>query len=346
MSRDVIAAMTAYTLELREAEIKLNQNESPFDLPRPLKDEVLARVVERQWNIYPDFESMALRTALAKAYGYEAENILVGNGSNELLAAAIGAFVGPGTPVVFPKPTFSLYEKLITVACGTAIPIAVDPTTGFLPLDEMLRAAEGQENAVVIVCSPNNPTGGVLPPHGVDALLATGATVLFDRAYGDYAEDAMPPLHERLVTFSTFSKAWGLAALRVGWLASTAATCREIRKVKLPYSLNILSEAIAATALEHPELREANVARTLAERARVFEAMTPFVTPYPSQANFITFTSRLAAKALFEALVARGVLIRDISAAVPNALRVSVGSREQNDRFLAALKDVLQERGQ
>jgi histidinol-phosphate aminotransferase len=338
--------MTAYTLELREAEVKLNQNESPFDLPRELKDEVLARVAERPWNIYPDFESMSLRGALAKAYGYEPDNVLVGNGSNELLAATIGAFVGSGTPVIFPKPTFSLYEKLITVAGGRAIPIAVDPMTGLLPLEEMLQAidAEGSGPPVVIVCSPNNPTGGMLPPHGIDALLATGATVLFDRAYGDFANDALPPLHERLVTFSTFSKAWALAALRVGWLASTAATCREIRKVKLPYSLNIISEAVAATALQHRELRDANVTRTIAERDRVFKAMQKVVTPFPSRANFIAFTSKVPAKELFEALFARGILVRDISAAVPNALRVSIGSREQNDRFLAALEGTMKER--
>jgi histidinol-phosphate aminotransferase len=345
VSRDVIAAMTAYTLELREAEVKLNQNESPFDLPRALKDEILARVVERPWNIYPDFESMALRSALATAYGYQPENVLVGNGSNELLAAAIGAFVGPGTPVVFSKPTFSLYEKLVTVANGRPIPIAVDPASGVLPLDELLGAVERETNAVVIVCSPNNPTGGVLPAGGVDALLATGATVLFDRAYGDFALDALPPLHDRLVTFSTFSKAWGLAGMRVGWLASTAATCREIRKVKLPYSLNIISEAIAATALQHQELRVANVTRTIAERTRVFAAIHAIdgVTPYPSQANFIAFTSKIAAKPLFEALFAYDILIRDVSAAVPNALRVSIGSREENDRFLAALGEIMRE---
>ena len=343
MSRDVVAAMTAYTLELREAEVKLNQNESPFDLPRAVKDEVLARVAERPWNIYPDFESMALRGALANAHGYEAANVLVGNGSNELLAATIGAFVGPGTPVVLPKPTFALYEKLVAVAGGIALPVPVDPTTGLLPLEEMLRTVDRCDDAVVIVCSPNNPTGGVLPHRGVDALLASSATVLFDRAYGDFANDTMPALHERLVTFSTFSKAWGLAALRVGWLASSAATCREIRKVKLPYSLNIISEAVAATVLGRRELRDANVARTIAERERVFAAMKELVTPFPSRANFIAFTSRAPAKALFEALFARGILVRDISAAVPNALRVSIGTPHENDRFLDALRASMDE---
>lgn len=331
-ARAAVAAMTAYTLELREAEIKLNQNESPYDFP--LKSEALARVASRAWNLYPDFESTSLRTALAKAYGFTPENVLVGNGSNELLAAAIGAFVGPGTPVVFPRPTFALYEKLVTIAGGLPVPIDLDPAMGLLPLDEMLRVLATLKNAVAIVCSPNNPSGGVLPANGITQLLATGATVLFDRAYGDFAEDALPPLHDNLVTFSTFSKAWGLAALRVGWLASTAATCREIRKVKLPYSLNIVSEAIAELALERRDIRDANVSRTIAERERVLAAMRalPRVTAYPSAANFIAFRSPVR----FEDFLARGILIRKYA----DFLRVSIGTREQNDRFLVILSEV------
>jgi histidinol-phosphate aminotransferase len=326
-ARATVAAMTAYALELREAEIKLNQNESPFDWP--FKAEALARVAERAWNRYPDFESTMLRTALASAYGYEPANILVGNGSNELLAAAIGAFVGPGTPVVFAKPTFALYEKLVTIAGGLPVPVALDPVTGLLPLEAMTRKLESLRGAVAIVCSPNNPTGGVLPERGVEQLLATGATVLFDRAYGDFANDALPPLHDQLVTFSTFSKAWGLAALRVGWLASTAATCREIRKVKLPYSLNIVSETVAALALEHRGLRDANVAQVIAERERMLGVMRQRVTVFPSKANFIAFRSRTT----FEDFLERGVLVRKYA----DFLRVSVGTREENDAFLEAL---------
>ena len=362
MSRSVVAAMTAYTLELREAEIKLNQNEAADDLPREWKERALARIIDRPWNRYPDFESIGLRAALAKAYGYETENILVGNGSNELLAATIGAFVGPGTPVVLPKPTFSLYEKLVTVAGGLTIPAPIDPATGLLPLDAMLSAAT--PDAVVIVCSPNNPTGGVLPPEGLSALLATGATVFFDRAYGDFetgvilsradgegpgaslASGSFAPLrmthglHDRLVTFSTFSKAWGIAALRVGWLASTASTCREIRKVKLPYSLNIVSEAVAAVALEDRARRDARVARVIAERARVFDAMQAIdgVAPCPSRANFIFF--RVAEpRRVFDELCRRGVLIREYA----DALRVSIGAPEQNDRFLDALEETMKD---
>jgi len=333
MSRSVIAAMTAYTLELREAEIKLNQNESPSDWPRELKEQVLARAAARPWNRYPEFEATELRTAIAAANGLAAENILVGNGSNELLAAAIGAYVGPGTPVVFPRPTFTLYEKLVTIAGGLPIPIELEPDIGLLPLDEMLRSVT--PDAVVILCSPNNPTGGVLPSGGLEALLGSGAMVLFDRAYGDFAADTLPPLHPRLVTFSTFSKAWGLAALRLGWLASTAENCREIRKVKLPYSLNVISEAAAIVALENRAVRDANVARVVAERERIFAAMQAIggVTPCPSRANFIFFRVR-EPRRVFEDLCARGMLIREYA----DALRVSIGSPEQNDRFLEALE--------
>jgi histidinol-phosphate aminotransferase len=343
--RSIVAAMTAYTLDLRETDIKLNQNESPYDLPPQLKDEVLERVRQRGWNIYPDFESIALRAALARTYGLSSENILAGNGSNELLAAVIGAFVGPGTPVIFPRPTFTLYETLVTVAGGIPVPIEFEPDGGELPLDDMLRAINAVENPVVILCSPNNPTGGVLPEGGLETLLATGAAVLFDRAYGDFANDALPPLHDRLVVFSTFSKAWGLAGLRIGWLAATAEIAREIRKVKLPYSLNVISESIAITALQHRQYRDENVSRTIAERERVMAALRaiPRIKPFPSRANFIAFRSYRFSKEVFEALCARGILLRDVSSypRMKNCLRVSIGSREENDRFLAALKEIV-----
>ncbi len=355
MSRSVVAAMTAYTLELREAEVKLNQNESPYDWPRALKEQVLARAVERPWNIYPDFESQALRDALAKAYGLTPENIHVGNGSNELLAATIGAFVGPGTPVIFPRPTFTLYEKLVTIAGGLPMPIEFEPDSGLLPLEQILGVLRRRDaaltagedtgaTAVIIVCSPNNPTGGVLPEGGLQKLIDSGAIVLFDRAYGDFANDTFPALHPRLITFSTFSKAWGLAALRVGWVATTAENAREIRKVKLPYSLNAISEMAATIALENRSLRDANVARIVSERDRVVAAMRsiPRITLFPTKANFVTFRAERSSKEIFEALFARGILVRDVSGypRLANCLRISIGSPEQNDRMLAALKEV------
>jgi len=339
MSRSVVAAMTAYTLEVREATVKLNQNESPFDFPRQLKERALAKMLDRPWNIYPDFENVTLREALGKAIGMPSDNILVGNGSNELLAASIATFVGPETPVIFPRPTFTLYEKLIAIAGGLPVPISFEPESGLLPLDDILEAVRRYRDAVVIVCSPNNPTGGVLPRGGIDELLASGATLLLDRAYTEFeAQPQRTRIADNLVELRTFSKAYGLAALRVGWLASTAGNCREIRKVKLPYSLNIVSETIAAMALENG----VNVASIISERERVVAALGDLVDVFPTQANFVTF--RVAdARAVFNALLARGVLVRDVSSypSLWNCLRASIGSREENDEFLDALKESL-----
>jgi histidinol-phosphate aminotransferase len=344
MSRAAVAAMTAYMLELRTAETKLNQNESPLDWPEELKQRLASEIVRRAWNRYPDFESSALRTAIAKAFNLTAGNVLVGNGSNELLAATIATFVGPGTPVVIPRPAFALYEKLATIAGGSIINVDVDPRVGVLPLEGMLDIASICEQSVIIVCSPNNPTGGVLPPHGIERLLETGATILFDRAYGDFVADTMPDLNDRLVTFSTFSKAWGLAALRVGWLATTPQTAREIRKVKLPYSLNVMSEAAAVIALENRDRRDTNVAYIVAERERVIEAMRaiPRIEMFPTFANFITFRTQRHSKQIFEELCARGILVRDVSGyfGLTSCLRVTIGTADENQQFLAALKEV------
>jgi histidinol-phosphate aminotransferase len=343
VSRSTVAAMTAYTLDLREADVKLNQNESPFDVPRELKEKALSRALERPWNIYPDFENAALRQAIASYLGIQAEEVLVGNGSNELLAATIATFVGAGTPVVFPRPTFALYEKLIAIAGGFAIPIEFDPDSGLLPLDAMLEGLSAHDGAVAIVCSPNNPTGGVLPPDGLDALLATGATILHDAAYSDF-DVVASQMATNLVTFRTFSKAFGLAALRIGWLSSTAENCREIRKVKLPYSLNAISEMVATLALENRAIRDRNVATIVAERERVMAAMRTIggIEVFPTKANFVTFRTT-SARRLFAGLLDRGILIRDVSSypRLQNCLRVSIGSCEQNDAFLKALEESL-----
>jgi histidinol-phosphate aminotransferase len=350
-ARAAVAAMTAYTLELREAEIKLNQNESPYDVPRELKEKALRGLLDRGWNIYPDFEAIHLRGAVADAYGLASENVLVGNGSNELLAATIGAFVGPGTPVVIPRPTFTLYEKLVTIAGGLVVPVDVDPATGILPESAIAAAAASLRGAVVIVCSPNNPTGGILPAGGIERLLSSGATVLLDRAYGDFADDGIgadgrpPILDDRLITFSTFSKAWGLAALRIGWLASTEGTCHQIRKVKLPYSLNIISEAVAVAALQDTRTRDTNVRHIVLERQRLFTAMQKLdgITPFPTHANFISFRAeRTRSREVFETLHSRGILIRDVSSyqGLEHCLRVSIGTPAQNDRFLATLQEI------
>lgn len=344
--REAIREMKAYTLEPREAEAKLDQNESPFDFPAELKAKVLERIAERSWNLYPDFELTRIRSEIGKLYGRNVDEILAGNGSNELIFATLTTLVAPGREVIFPSPTFPLYEKIATIAGGKIHPVPFDVTTGRLPISEIIAAAARcQAPPVIVVCSPNNPTGGALERGDLDRLLETGAAVVLDRAYGDFAFDQLPPRHERLFVFSTFSKAWGLAGLRIGWVTSTAGNMREIRKVKLPYNLNFVSEEIAVAAIEAVGIKDAHVQTIVAERERMIAAMRSIdgVIPYPSQANFIAFESPLAPLALFESLHREGILIRNVSSypGMSRALRVSVGTPQENDRFIESLKGIV-----
>lgn len=344
--REPVRAMTPYTLEPRMARDKLDQNEGAFDLPEKLKREIVARVLVRRWNVYPDFETLELRDAIARRAGLTRENVLVGNGSNELLMVAIATLVAPGRRVVIPVPTFPLYEKLAVLSGGDVVRVEVDPRTGLLPLRAMINAAAGgKEPSLVIACSPNNPTGGVLEAGGLDALLASGAFVLLDRAYGEFWDDGAPPISDRLVTLSTFSKAWGLAGLRIGWIESTAELCAEMRKVKLPYNLNVFSQEAALVALENEPLMRRRVDETLRERARVSARLASMrdLDVFPSRANFIAFRVSGDADALFAGLAERGVLIRNVSRypGMSGCLRVSIGTTEQNDRFLDAIADAL-----
>jgi histidinol-phosphate aminotransferase len=341
--REAVRAISAYTLEPRTARDKLDQNEGALDLPAPLKEQIVARVMRRRWNVYPDFEAVELRDALARRSGIARENVLVGNGSNELLMVAMATLVGAERRVVIPTPTFPLYEKLATIFGGEVVRVAIDPRTGTLPVEAMLdEAGNASGGAVVVACSPNNPTGGVLPDGALSGLLASGAFVLFDRAYGEFHDDGPPPPADRLVTLSTFSKAWGLASLRIGWLESTPELCAEMRKVKLPYNLNVFSQEAALVAIENEAVMREAVAGTVRERERVAARLIGLrgIEIFPSSSNFIALRIEGSADALFEGLAARGTLIRNVSRypGMERCLRVSIGRREQNDRFLAAIE--------
>ncbi|MGA7617301.1 MAG: histidinol-phosphate transaminase [Thermoanaerobaculia bacterium] len=345
--REAIRTMSAYTLEPLLAADKLDQNESPWDLPPGLKEEVLARISKRSWNRYPEFGLDRIRGAVASYAGIARDEVLVGNGSNELLLATLATFVAPGAPVVRVDPTFALYEKITRIMGGISIPVAGDPASGVLPVEEMVAAIETCERPpVVIVCSPNNPTGASLREGQLETLLATGAMVILDRAYGEFGEnpDAVRP-RERLVILSTFSKAWGLAGLRIGWLAATPENCREISKVKLPYNLNLFSEEAALVALENPDLVRERTAALRAERVRLSAELGAMegVRPFPSEANFIAFETTMNPNELYRELASRGTLVRDISGypGMSRALRVSVGAPEENDRFLGALREAM-----
>ena len=346
-----VRSLTAYTLAARPAEVKLNQNENPYDFPEALKRRVLDAALSRPWSRYPEFDPRELVEALARSAGWSADGVLAGNGSNELIQALFLVTVGPGTRVMVPEPTFSLYALLTRILGGETVVAALGKDLEYQP-PALCEIARELSPTLTVVCSPNNPTGSALAVEDVGALCeAAAGLVVVDEAYHEFSGRSVVPLlarHPNLVVLRTFSKAMAMAGLRVGYLLADPALVREVNKARLPYNLNFLSQAAALAALEDPAPLRASVERIVAARAELFRrlAHVPGVRPYPSQANFILFELEDAdPKAVFESVYRRGVLVRDVSAhpRLSRCLRVSVGSDEENEAFLTALRHALEE---
>jgi histidinol-phosphate aminotransferase len=340
----------AYTLEAPVTARKLNQNEAPLDVPEELKREILARAAATPWHRYPDFVPTHLTAAIASRHGWVADGVLVGNGSNEVIQAALAVSVGDGDAVVAPQPTFSLYKLLTGVAGGRYIPVPLGPEFAY-DVDALITAAKRERARVVVLNSPNNPTGSALPEGAVERVLAeTGALVLCDEAYQDFGGTSAVGLlrrSARVVVLRTFSKAMGMAGLRFGYALAHPELAREIAKAKLPYNVNAVTLAAAEVALEHHERFEARTRAVVEERDRFVPLLRglPGIHVFPTAANFVLLRSdAMPAGVLLRRLIdEHGILIRDVSsgAGLAQCVRISIGTREDMDAVLAALGAIL-----
>jgi histidinol-phosphate aminotransferase len=348
--KPAVRAQSAYTLSAPAALRKLNQNESPWDFPAELKQEVLAEVAAASWQRYPEFAPPALLARLAEHYGWVPDGVLAGNGSNELIQATLSVVLGAGDAVVAPSPTFSLYRLLTGVFGGRYCPVPLDADFGF-DVDAIIDTAVRERARVVVLNSPNNPTGSALPEGAVERVLqATGALVVCDEAYQEFGGPTALPLlarSSRLVVLRTFSKALGLAGLRFGLALAHPAVAREIAKAKLPYNVNLVTLAAAGAALRGRPVLDAQTRRIVEIRDRFVPrlAALPGLTVYPTAANFVLFRCRRRpAREVFRRLLdEHGILVRDVSGAAELAecLRVSIGTAEDMDAVVDALSQIL-----
>lgn len=339
-----IRSLTAYHLEPEECTVKLNQNENPFDWPAAIKEEIGRFCVERPWNRYPPFIPEALKDALAAYAGAPRGGVIVGNGSNEMLLVLLLSLVKRETTVVFCQPTFTIYRLL---ADGLGAKTAAVPLTSSLEYDipAVLKAVKKNPAGVLILCSPNNPTGSTVTESDLKKILRshTGFCIL-DQAYVEFGGyDAMSLLQEfpNLIITRTFSKAFSGAGLRLGYLSGTPAVVNEINKIKLPYNINFFSEHVASVLLRNLAVVEERLALIKAERGSLYDFLQklPFDNVYPSAANFILVRCR-AQQRLFNELKKAGILVRDVSSypMLENCLRISIGSMEENAVLKKALR--------
>jgi histidinol-phosphate aminotransferase len=349
-----VRRLGAYTLRHYEPKIKLNQNESPFDVPDELKRRIQAAMAERPWNRYPPFVAHNFIAAVAEATDWPEAGILVANGSNELIQAIFAVVVEPGVSVVIPEPTFTLYRLMTEVGGGSVVSVPLTDRLRF-DVDGIIRSAVASAAAIVVLCTPNNPTGSALSREEIERIHdETGALILLDQAYVEFGGyDAIPMLagRPRLMVLRTFSKAMAMAGLRAGFVLGEPAVIAEVNKAKLPYNINFFSEYAAAEVLRARELLRPNIELIGEQRDCLVRRLAEIegLRVFPSAANFVLFRvehPRITHRQLFERLLEEdGILVRDVSGypMLERCLRVNAGTAEETDAFLHATARIMAE---
>jgi histidinol-phosphate aminotransferase len=334
--RPELRRLPAYHLDLSPCRHKLDQNEVPWDLPRRIKLAVTEALMAADWARYPDLHGDDLRRDLGRLHNWPWEGILVGNGSNELLAAALEALVAPGTEVIGAEPSFSSYRMFVMRSGGVPrFLLRPDLRRPALLMDEIEAEVERNPRRPVLLATPNNPTGDALPPEWIAALLERlEGPLLLDNAYGELCRFDYRPLLARyphLILFRTFSKAWSLAGLRLGYLMARPALVSELIKVKLPYNLGHAAALAGRIMLAEEDETRRRIRIILARRPQWARMLAEEgFEVFPSEANFhlVRCASADKARQVRDGLAARGIRVRDVGhySGLANCLRISVGS--------------------
>jgi histidinol-phosphate aminotransferase len=344
--REDLRGLTPYGAPQLDVAVRLNTNENPYPPPAALVVDLRQAVaaVATATNRYPDRDATALRGALAAylGHGLDASQVWAANGSNEVIQQLMQAFGGTGRRAMGFEPSYSMH-RLISIGTGTEWVRASRATDFSLSPDAAADAVSRERPDVVFLCSPNNPTGTALGADVLDAVLDVApGMVVVDEAYAEFSRSpsllSSLPGRPRLVVTRTMSKAFGFAGVRVGYLAADAAVVDAVQLVRLPYHLSALTQAAAQAALRHADETLAQVATLAAERDALVRSLRERgFAVVDSDANFVLFGGLPDGPALWQALLGRGVLIRDVG--LPGWLRVTVGTGPEVAAFLAALDD-------
>ncbi len=347
--RSEIFSLDEYTLQQYPHRIKLNQNENPFELPQDIKAEILERIGAISWSRYPAFIPQRQIDAIAQYAGWVPDGTLLGNGSNDLLQLIFMSALERNQTVVISQPTFTLYKILARGLAADVVEVLMTPDFQF-DVDGIIAAARRTEARLVVICSPNNPTGTLMPETDVVRIIEeTESLVVLDEAYVHFAPGSLRHLlmrYDRLIILQTFSKAMGAAGLRFGYALAPVDLAHQLNKIKLPYSVNIFTLVAAEVLLEHWNQLKGWIDILIGERERVKAGLQrlPLCKVYPSSANFLLFESiRRKPAEVFELLLKKGILIRNVSSypMLGRGLRVSTGTPEENTAFLNAIREAL-----
>src|SRR4030042_1917050 len=325
-----IRSLSAYETREIPCRVKLDANESPYGFSMASK-----AISKIETNRYPDPEAKELKKVIAKDLAINKKNVLHGNGSDELIYYLIAVF---GGPVLYPTPTFSMYGIISQALGERKMSIPLDKEFD-LDIDKMLTAIRKDKPGLIFLSSPNNPTGNCFSSEKILKIIdATRGIAVVDEAYQPFASEKgfIPMLkdYKNLVIMRTLSKI-GLAGLRVGFLIGDEKIICEVNKVRLPFNINSLSQKIALEVLKNRKERNLYIKSIVSERNRLFNELSKFesISPYPSEANFILFSAN-EPDGIYERLLKKGVLVRNMKGVVNGCLRVTVGTPGENTIFL------------
>jgi histidinol-phosphate aminotransferase len=349
--RDDVALMQGYHSPQVDVRVRLNTNESPYPPPDAWRRAVAAAADDVDWHRYPDRAATDLRTAIGALHGVGPEHIFVANGSNEVLQTILLTYGGAGRTAAVWEPTYALHSHIARLT-GTAVAVGERADDFTTSLDEVRRVIDAASPSVAFLCSPNNPTGVVDSENTVNAVLelvrATDGLLVVDEAYGQFAPwSALSLVNDDnpLVVTRTFSKTWSMAAARLGYVVAPAWVVTELDKVVLPYHLDAFKQRAATLALDYVDEMNHRVAALVEERGRLTSALSELpVDVWPSGANFVLFRPRAVdGAAVWQALLDRSILVRNCSSwpRLEGCLRVTIGTTEEDDAFLAVLGEIL-----
>lgn len=346
--RPEILELAAYQPEIGDVAVKLDANENPYTFSDSLLGNLYEELKKVSLNRYPDTEAAELKDAIFRGTGLSHGQILLGNGSDEILQAIMLTFCSHGAKMMIPVPTFSMYGIIGKMVGYDVIEVNLDDVFD-LRTEEMISLANRAGVKLIFLASPNNPTGNCFSGDRIIALLEnTGAIVVVDEAYAAFSsQDFLPKLRKypNLVILRTLSKI-GLAGLRVGMMFAGADLVYEVNKARLPYNLNVLSQKAAAFILNHDDELKAQIKKIVEGRRWLMERMSQIksIHVYPSDGNIILFRVSGEASRLFSDLIEDGILIRNLSrpGRLYNCFRISIGTEEENRLFIEALQRRLQ----
>ncbi len=334
----LVNSITPYKAQTGNFRIRLDKNESPFDIPNNAKKEILKIIYETPWNRYPNIDAGPLREEIAKFHNVKKENIIVGNGSDEILSLIPKIFEGKSAITI--PPTFSMYKHYLKIngIKNTEIPLNKDFS---LPIGKILDTVT-ENTAAIYICNPNNPTGNSFPQEQIQKIINTDVPVIIDEAYAEFSEGKSyikeAVLRKNTIVLRTFSKAFSIAGLRVGYAISSAEIIDKLHRVKSPFNVNSISIIIAIYLLRHFEIIQNTVNKIIKNREEFLTAIPKGIT-YPTETNFVLMNLNA-----FEYLKRKGIIVRNLNNVIKNHIRITIGRKNENLKVIKAIKEFIKKK--